>query len=491
MLRSYWNQFKQEKAPAIRSWLIAASFVVLLPSCKMLMPGKMASAKLNELPAETFGTAGTTDTVRPIKAQVFNDSDLVALIDVAIKQNADVLSAAQRIERARAEFRVRRGALFPYAGLDATGGGTRYSDYSMEGVGNYDTNLSDNINGQQRAPVPFTPFYFLGFRSNWEIDIWGKLKMRKRAAYYRYLASEQGRRWLITSLVAEVAGRYYELQAQDAELAIIKKNIELQKQATEVTSVLKETGRASELAVQQFTAQLLRTQSLEGRVQQEIVRLENEINYLLGRYSGPIKRSKLDTAANNRFALRLPVTILYRRPDVSEAEMELAASRADIEAARKAYLPALNLSPFAGFSAFNGNVLFQPGSVTYGFLAGLTGPVFNRSAIKGEYVRSQTAGNEALLQYQKTLLNAYKEVQTGVSAMYYIGNVLGNNKGEVNVLAQAVNTAKDLYLAGQASYLEVITAQKSLLDAELNTVQTERELLFNKVNLYKSIGGGW
>lgn len=427
------------------------------------------------------------------QSTVFVDSFLVQLIDIAVRDNPDVLSAIQRIEVARSSFRIRKGALLPSVEGAAIASGQKYGDYTMEGVGNFDTNLSGNITDDQKVPQPVVPNYFLGLRSSWEIDLWGKLNSQKQAAYLRLLGTQQARKLVITTLVAEVSFRYYELLALDEELKILLKNMKLQDSAVYMAEIQKEAGRATALGIQQFRAQLLRTQSLLVQSEQDIARVENELNQLLGRFPQLIKRSKsfLHQTLPGQMAVSLPKEILNRRPDVLQAETELKATKADVAAAKAALLPALTLSPFLGYSAFKGSLLFNPGSMIYGIVGGVTAPLLNRSSLKGNYKRSEAEKMEAYYNYNKTVLNAFHEVQTTLSNMYSLNKMYELNQQETQVLAEAVATSNELFKAGYATYLDVITAQRNALEAEINQVETKKNLLMSIITLYRTSGGGW
>ena len=230
------------------------------------------------------------------------------------------------------------------------------------------------------------PDLFVGFRSTWEIDLWGKLRSRRKAAYARLLATEQGRRLVQTSLVAQVASLYYELLTYDNQLAVLEKNRAYQERALEVVKMQKLGGRATELAVQQFAAQLLRTRSLAAEARQRIAAAENTLNRLLGRYPQPIPRGRALTmqAVPAAVSAGLPAAMLLRRPDVQQAELQLTAARADVAAARAAFLPSLTLAPYLGLNAYTPALLLNaPGSLAYGLLAGLAAPVFNRGCRAG------------------------------------------------------------------------------------------------------------
>lgn len=423
--------------------------------------------------------------------QVFNDPHLRSLIDTALRNNYDLLSAAQRVATAQANLMMAKNAWLPSLNLSLSAGVDKYADYTLNGVGNFDTNLSPNISKDQRIPGP-TPEYFAGLRSSWEIDLWGKLKSQRQATYARFLGSEQGRRLLTTQIVAGVTGLYYELTAMDSELAIIQRNIKLQEAAVATVHIQKAGGRATELAVQQFTAQLLSTQALEYGVKQEIASLENQLNALLGRLPQPIERGAVkDTQALPDAIKRgIPASLLLQRPDVQRAELELAATKADVKAARAAFLPGLTITPYAGFNAFKAGLLFQsPASIAWGALGNLTAPIFNKKQIKAQYNISTANAWTAFYDYQQAIVNGYQEVASALNKVENQQEAYSLKSKEVLVLQQAVSTANVLFTTGYANYLEVITAQKNVLEAELALVTTRRNVYQGMVSLYRALGG--
>jgi NodT family efflux transporter outer membrane factor (OMF) lipoprotein len=438
------------------------------------------------------GKADTTSIGDISWKEFFTDPMLVRLIDTALQRNLDLKIAVQRVEMAQATLRLSRGAFLPSINAVATAGADKYGDYTMNGVGNFDTNLSNNIDDKQRIPNP-TPDYFLGLRSSWEIDIWGKLRNQKKAAYNRFLASEKGRQAVATLLVSQIARMYYDLLTLDYESEILRRNIRLQEQAVETITVQKSAGRATELAVQQSSAQLLRTRSMEAALQQEIVVIENQLNLLLGRFPQRINRGQSigEQAIPAVVSAGIPSHMLRRRPDIRQAELELQAAKANVEAARAAFLPSLTISPYVGFNAFDASLLFNPGSVAYGVLGGLIGPVLGRNVLKSSYRQSNAMSLEAVYNYQKAILSGYQEVITHMKGLENWQKVYNFRKQEVDMLQNAVTTSNELYVNGYASYLEVVTAQRSVLEAELELANSKRDQFFSLIELYRSLGGGW
>ncbi len=466
----------------------------------LIVIGLAACHPLKTIPTSTRDTVPATYTGKTDSTNVaalpigsfFTDTYLVQLIDTALAANPDILTALQRVEIANANLKYNKVQLLPSLNGDARAGVERYGDYTMNGVGNYDTNLSPNINGDQRIPNP-TPDYFVGFRSNWEVDLWGRLRSRKKAAYARFLASQAGYRMVTTSLTAQIATAYYELLALDNELRVIRKNIALQNDALEIIKVQKLGGRATELAVQQFLAQLKRTQGLEYAVMQQVTETQNQLNFLTGKFPKDIVR---DTSINTLklpavLKAGVPTQLLLNRPDIQEADLELRAMNADIKAVHRTFFPSLTLTPYVGFNAFASKLLFNPGSVAWGVIGGLTAPIFNKRQIRTDYETAIAQGNQALYNYQKTVLNSYQEVLNNIKGVENYSQIYSRKQQEVQALNNAVSVAKDLYLVGRANYLEIITAQRNVLDAELELANTKKNIFISAINLYRAVGGGW
>lgn len=464
---------------------------ILLSGCKAAREVQMPPVPV--LPVSyNDSLSGESVAAMPVK-QFFTDPYLLQLIDSVLKNNPDLGIALQQVEIARATVAIRKGALLPQVNGVVTASGDHYGKYTMTGVGNFDTNLSSNITEEQKVATGFTPDFFIGFRSTWEIDIWGKLKHQQKAAIARWLATEKGRQYLVTGLVASVASMYYELMALDYELKVVKKNVMLQERALEIVKVQKEGGRATELAVRQFAAQLLNTQALEFRTRQEMVAIESHLNALAGRFPAEIKRdtSLMELPLPSVMRTGVPSDLLLRRPDIQQAEFELEAAKANVIAARKAFLPSLTIVPYAGFNAFRGNVLFNPSSIVYGLIGGITAPIFNGWRIRSDYQMANAENSQAVFNYQKLIYHSYAEVITQFNRMQNNSRIFQLKNQEFEELATAALTARDLYLSGYANYLEIITAQKSLLEAELQLAITKKDIYLSAVDLYRSLGGGW
>jgi outer membrane protein, multidrug efflux system len=472
--------------------ILAISIVVCLTGCRLAE--KVAEPDLTKMPEKYIASVEpSTNNAMLSWREYFTDSLLISYIDLSLKNNLDLKMALQRVRMAGANLSISKGALLPTLSAVTTAGQQRFGEYTMDGVGNFDTNFSNNITNDRRIPMNL-PDYYVGFQSSWEADVWGKLRNRKKAASARFFASEKARHLIQTILVAEVARHYYSLVALDSKLSIIRENVKLQETAVILIDAQKAAGRATELAVKQFTAQLLNTQSLEALVRQEIISHENELNLLLGRYPQPIARGEsiLEQALPSSLQTGLPSQLLIQRPDVKLAEFQLVAARLDVSAARAAFLPSFNLTAGLGLQSFTTRVLFNvPTSTAYSILGGLTAPIFNRSIIRAEYRRVSATQLESFYAYQQSILKAYQEVATQLAKIDNLQKSYQFKSQEVTALVEGVAISKDLFVAGMASYLEVVMAQKSVLTAEFDAIDS-KQLQFNAtIDLYRALGGGW
>lgn len=448
------------------------------------------SDSVRTLRAAVFDTA-TLAQIKP--RNLFTDPVLHALIDSALANNLDLKIALERIEQNRGAYRSSLGALLPSVTQNIGAGLDRFGEYTMNGVGNFDSNLSPNVTGDRRIPNP-TPDLFLGFRTSWEVDFWGKLHNRRKSAYNKLLASAHGQNWLRTQLVAEVARNYYHLMALENELTVIETNIKLQETTLELVEAQKAGGRATELAVQQTLGQLLRTRSLAFDIKQQITEAEARLSTLMGTYVRPIQsgRSIMEQRLPKVVHMGVPDIALRNRPDVKAAEAELMAATNMADASAAALYPGFVISPYIGLNSFALSTLLNvPASMAVGLLSGFTTPFLNRNALVGEKNASKAEARQRFYEYEKTLITGYAEVYTSINRVQNFRSINALRQREYAAQSRAVNAGNELYAAGYADYLELITAQKSALEAELGIILTRRQILMATVDLYQSLGGGW
>src|SRR5690606_11402132 len=277
--------------------------------------------------------------------------------------------------------------------------------------------------------------------AHWEVDIWKKLKDSEQAAVNRYLETVEGKNFVLSSLIAEVANSYYELLALDNQLAIIRQNIQLQENALEVVKIQKESARVTELAVQKFTAEVAKTKGMEFSTLQQIKETENRINFLLGRYPQTIERDRSSFVDLVPASVKtgFPSQLLGNRPDIMQAEHELAAAKLDVQVARKEFYPSIGLSAAVGLQAFKPSVLFKlPESLLYNLAGELAAPLINKNAITAEFNSANARQIQAIYNYERTILNAYTEVSTQLSNIENLEKDFANKSQEVDALNRSI-----------------------------------------------------
>ncbi len=443
--------------------LIIICFMLSVFSCTI---PRATTIKTSPLPETFISHESDTVSVAQINRRTFfQDHFLNQLIDTALVRNYDAQMAMEQIEIAKAYYKMSRGTLYPVMDFGIISTITKASQ-SNKFLNNNAVSLS----------------------SSWEMDLWGKLRSSKKAARSRLLASESGIQFIQTALVAEVSSAYYELLALDAELEIMGKNIKLQTTALDIVRIQKQAGKATDLAVQQFEAQLYSTKAQRNTIQQMIISAENYFNMLLNRFPQPISRSKSFNIQPLPGLLNVgvPFQLLKYRPDIVESGLLLEAAGFDLKAAEKAFYPTLKIQPTISLdlSSFNSN------SFVLESLSSLLVPVFQQNMLKGNFAIKKSLLCQAFYNYEKVIRQGVTEVQTNMDKLVAIDQEILNRTNEVAILSNAINTANDLYAYGYANYLEVINAQKSARDAELALTNILKEKCLIIIGLYRAMGGG-
>jgi len=472
---------------------IALGICLTVAGCKA--PAPEAAPTTSTPVPESFGTTTQTqdannNTSALVWKEYFKDQNLVDLIDVALKNNQELNITLQEIEIAKNDIRVKKGLLLPTVGVRAGAGVEKVGRYTSQGAGDATTEIKPGI----ETPDPLGDFTISAY-ANWEVDIWKKLRNSKKAALNRYLATVEGKNFVITNLIAEVADSYYELLALDTQLDIVKQTIKLQTNALEIVKIQKQAARATELGVKKFEAEVLTSQSLEFGILQQIKETENKINFLLGRYPQEIKR----TNTNNFLSLLpaavssgIPSQLLANRPDVKQAELELVASKLDVKVARAEFYPSLDISAAFGVQAFKPSYLFTfPESILYSLAGDLAAPLINRNAIKAEFASANARQLQALYNYDRTVLNAYLEVSNQLSKIENLQKGYDLKSKQVDALNTSIDVSNDLFKSARVDYFEVLMTQRDALEAKLELVDTKKEQLNAAVHVYRDLGGGW
>lgn len=468
---------------------------VIVFSCKVPKYTAIDAPKFQQNAFDSLGNFiidSTSIGTTPWKG-IFRDEKLKKLIGIAIENNNSLLAFEQKIAMSNAHLMIAKNLRKPSLNAHVQTNLDRYGLYTMNGMGNYDLNKSSNITPDQRVPTAITPDLFTGFRAHWEIDVWGQLKAKEKVALYDIEAIKYEKHLLSTEIVSAVASLYYQLLALDEELIMLERNIKIQKEALDIVRIQKEAGRANELAVKQFEAQYLSTQSLSFQVKQSIVGIENELNYLCGTIQQKIIRST--SFSSKELPINLTVgnmeMLTMNRPDIKKIEQQLEASKANINIARLAYYPSFNFNPYLGLSSFSVSKLINPQNIAFGILGGVQLPIFTKKQNEANWLIAQANNKELYFQYKNAMTKAVAEVQTQLGAIQNVQSELELKEQETQILRAAIGTADNLYAAGQASYLEVLTTRKNALEANIEAITIKGSLFLAAIKLYKALGGGW
>ncbi len=476
------------RASSFRMGLASLAIIGLATACAPQLVNRDAN---RAMPAG-FANSQSRDSTN-IAAQTwqtfFADPNLTDLIGQALQNNQELNITRQEIEVLRQEIRARKGEYLPFVGVQGAAGLEKLPRYTVLGASEAATQVLPG----HGTPKPL-PNYLIGAYTSWEVDIWRKLRNARKAAALRYMAGVEGRNFLVTNLVADIASAYYELLALDNQLALVRRNIDIQRNAFEIVRAQKEAARVTELAVRRFEAQVLKTRSIEFDIQQGIVEAENRINFLVGRYSQPIARDgqTFSRTTTDTVASGVPAQLVYNRPDVRQAEAELAAAWLDVQVARANFYPSLRLEGVAGYQAFNPRFLVNtPESIVFSLAAGLAAPLVNRNGIKAAYYGANARQLQAVFRYERTLLNAYVEVANQLSRIQNLQRSYALRSRQVQALNESSDIANNLFNSARADYMEVLLTQRDALESSFDLVETRMQQLNAKVQIYRALGGGW
>lgn len=454
-------------------------------ACKIpAITGKEAN---RQMPAAFNGEPGASTA--PIAWKTFfADTDLAALIDTALQRNQELNIALQEIEITRNEVRARKGEYLPSVSLRAGAGVEKVGRYTSQGANDANTDIKEG----KEMPEPLGDF-LVGAFASWEVDIWHKLHSAKDAAAARYLATVEGRNFVVTNLIAEIALSYYELLALDKQLEIVDQNISLQSNALEVVKLQKEATRVTELAVRKFEAEVLRTRSLRFDILQRITETENKINFLAGRYPQPIRRNdQLFGVVTEKVSAGIPADLLANRPDIRQAELNMAAAKLDVKVARAQFYPSLGITAGVGYRAFNPSYLVKsPESLLYSLAGDLVAPLVNRNAIKAAYYNASAKQVQTVYEYERTILQAYVEVVNQVSKMGNLGKRSDLQTKQVQALTESIEISGSLFTSARADYMEVLLTQRDALESRFELIETQLQQMQAMVGVYRALGGGW
>ena len=410
---------------------------------------------------------------------LFRDETLTALVTTALKQNFELRIAAERVLQARAVYGISRADRLPT--VDAVASETA-------------THLS------QRGGTPLPPgvdndvaFTEAGFSLGWELDVWGRVRRLNEAARAQYLASDEARRGVLTTLVADVAQNYLALRAFDLELEIARRTREIASDGLRLTEARRGQGLSSGLDVRQAEQLLYTATGQIANLEREVALAENALRLLLGQLPGDVPRGGSLEAfqAPPTVPAGLPSALLERRPDIREAEQQLVAATAQIGAAKADYFPRLSLTGFLGAqSRALTDLLSSPARLATASI-GAAVPVINRGRVRGNVQLAEAVQREAAINYERVIFGAFRDVSDSLASYGKTRDQRTEQERLVGALRESTRLSTQRYESGLDSYLPVLDAQRNLFSGELDLTRLRQQELTAIVQLYRALGGGW
>lgn len=464
----------------------ACTTILLLPACQI--PKLRNPQQTAVLPATFNGAADAASSAQLHVEEFYQDPILSRLACLAVTNNRELKILEEEVQIARNEVISRSGAYLPMLNFGFNAGTTKYSQFTLPGASRED----DPYRNGRLLPNP-VPDFLGAFNLSWQIDIWRQLRNARDAARQRYDAAVQRRNYFITRIVAEVAEGYYSLMALDQQLQNLDTIIGLQEQSYKMARDRFDAGRGTELAVQRFVGEVRKNQSEKLIVRQEIIQVENRINFLLNRYPQTVERfsAKFLDLEIQALNLGVPAQLLQNRLDVREAERELEAAGLDVKVARARFFPTVNLTGQVGYDAFNPSYFFYPQAFVANALGQLVVPFINKRAIQADYMTANARQLQTVYNYQRVVLNAFTEVVNWLFKIENYRRSIDLKRQQLAALELSVGLATKLYFAGRVEYMDVLFAQRDFLDARRVLIQTKREQLTAVVKAYQALGGGY
>ena len=473
-----------KKSQLFNSYVLLLGFI-WIASCKV--PSIVSKQESNITPTTFVGSKDTVNTANIQWRNYFKDPFLHALIDSALKNNQELNITMQEIQMSENEVMARKGEYLPFLHLGAGAAAVKAGRYTWDGISE-EALKTDPNSGRKYLGEFGAGGYF-----SWELDVWKKLRNAKKAAALRYLSSIEGKNFMVTNIISEIVTSYYELLALDNMLAIVKQNIELQSSVLQIVKQEKEAAKVTQLAVNRFEAQLLYTNNLQYEILQNIVESENRINFLTGRFPQPVKRNSaaFNTPINDPVFSGIPSQLLANRPDIRQAELELAATKLDVQSAKANFYPSFSLSAGLGFQAYNPLYFLKPASIFYALGGELMAPLVNKNAIKATYFNANAKQIQAAYNFERSILNAHLEVVNQLSKIQNYNQSYDTKSKEVAILTKSIDISNDLYRSARADYMEVLLTQREALDATIDLIEIKLKQMMATVNIYRALGGGW
>ncbi len=432
-----------------------------------------------EIPLQWIHEAERTrETANALWWRQFDDPVLDELIDTALRENKDVALAAARVGQYLGTYRSTRGTLFPRIEADVQASRQRVT---REGAAPWPAGVS-----------PIQDRFLGTLGASWEIDLWGKFRLAAQAARADILSAEESRDGVVLSLVAAVADGYLRLLSLDEQLEIARRTEAARSESLRIFKLRYDWGVVSELELSQIQSEYEETLAVIPSIEQEIALQEHRLNTLLGSNPAPIERGlTLKEIRLPGVPAGVPSDLLERRPDIRRAEQDLVAAHARVDVARSYYFPSISLTGILGTESADLLKLMSGSSQIWTLGAQTTLPLFTAGTVAGQVATARALREEALVTYQKTIQNAFKEVEDALVSVRKTREVLEARNRQVEAVRNYKKNAQLRYENGYSGYLEVLDADRTLFNTERSYVQAKTALFTALVDLYKSMGGGW
>lgn len=456
-------------------YIVVLSSTLVLQSCFVAKNYEKPELDTDDLYRTEVVAQDTTSMADMSWEELFKDPILQNYIRKGLQNNFDIRIAMQNIVAAEANLKQRKAGYLP----------------SLNASGNW-THQEISGNSQFGAMFSNLDQYQLAANLSWEADIWGKIRSNKRAANAGYLQTIAANQAVKTQVITGIASMYYQLLALDAQLQIAEQTLENRDKSVETIQALKEAGQVTEVAVKQTEAQKFSTEIIVEDLKYNITILENSLSILLGETSQAIERSTFEQQElNPEIKTGVPANLLSRRPDVIAAEYGLVNAFELVNVSRSQFYPSLTITATGGFQSLELKDLIDSGSLFATIVSGLTQPIFNQRQIRTQHEIAKSNQEKALIQFEKALKTAGKEVSDALANYENETNKIEIRTQQVDALKKASEYSEELLAYGLATYLEVLTAQDSALNSELGLIDNRYKQFNAIITLYRALGGGW
>ncbi len=425
--------------------------------------------------------AGGTDSLADRKwADLFQDEVLKQHIATALESNFDLAMASERVEQARARYRITGASRFPFLNAQSQFSATRSSTVGSNKMVQPGSNMD-------------VSYSQAGGALSWELDFWGKLRRANEAARAQYLATEEGRRGIIVSLISDVADTYFTLRERDLELEIARGTQQIAEQNLKLVNLRHDRGAATGLDVQQAQQFLYSATAQIARAEREVGQAENALSLLMGKLPGEVTRGQAvdDFGLPPQLPPGLPSALLERRPDIREAEQKLIAANAQIGVAKAYYFPQISLTGFLGGQSRALTDLFTGPARFWTIAPSAILPIFNSGQVRVAVKLSEAQKREMVIAYQKTIYSAFREVSDALIGYDRTREQRTQQERLVRASMEATRLSQLRYERGLDSYLQVLDAERTLFQSRLALAQLRLAELQSFVHVYRALGGGW